>query len=60
MSTDYTSLGIRKETKPYFEQAKEAVATELGEEPTADQVVRELVEAYCGGDACGRWLDDGA
>lgn len=58
MSQDYTALPIHKKTKPRYEEAKEAVAVEIGEEPTHDQVIRELVEAYCGGDACGRWLED--
>lgn len=55
--TDYTTLRIRKSAKPRFEQAAEAVAEEIGERPTQAEVVRELTEAYLGGDACGRWRD---
>jgi hypothetical protein len=55
---EHTTVMIRKSTKPRFEEAKEAVAKEIGGEPTNADVVQELVEAYCGGDACGRWQDD--
>lgn len=55
--TDYTTVSVRKSDRPRFEQAKEAVATELGDEPTNADVVRELIEAYVGGDARGRWKD---
>jgi len=57
MGQEYTAVRIRKADKPRFEQAKEAVAREIGEKPTQDETVRELVEAYLGGDACGGWQE---
>jgi len=57
MSTNYRTLAIKNETEPVYEQAREAVAEELGEEPTHNDVVRELAEAYMGHNACGRWQD---
>lgn len=57
--TDYTTLTIRTSTKPQFEQAKEAVASELGEEPTHDDVIRELAAAYTGHNARGKWRENG-
>lgn len=54
---DRTTISILQTTRPRFEEAKEAVAEELGEKPTQDDVVRELIEAYIGRDACGRWRD---
>jgi hypothetical protein len=53
--SDYTTLAIRQDVRPVFEEGKAAVAAELGDEPTNDETIRELVEAYRGGDACGAW-----
>jgi len=57
MSTNYRTLAIKDETEPVYEQAREAVAKELGEEPTHNDVVRESAEAYMGHDSCGRWQE---
>jgi hypothetical protein len=54
---EHTTVMIRKSTKPRFEEAKEAVAKEIGENPTNADVVQELAEAYLGGDSLGRWRD---
>lgn len=55
MSTEYTTLTVRKSDKQAFKQALDAVATELGEEPTHSDALREISEAYCGHDARGEW-----
>lgn len=57
MSYNRKTLSIKQTTKPVFEQAKEAVAKELGEKPTHDETIRELAEAYCGHNACGAWRE---
>jgi len=48
------------ETKERFEEAREAVAGELGVEPDELhrwEIVREAVEAYLGGEPLGRWRE---
>jgi hypothetical protein len=57
-SYDYRTLAIKDETEPVYEQARELVSEELGEEPTHNDVVRELAESYIGRDGCGGWKDD--
>lgn len=53
--TEHTTIAVRKRDKQVFEQALDAVSKELGEEPTHSDALREISEAYCGRDACGRW-----
>ena len=53
--TEHTTIAVRKRDKRVFEQALDAVSEELGEEPTHSDALREISEAYCGRDACGRW-----
>lgn len=55
MSTEYTTITVRKSDKRVFEQTLDLVAEEVGDEPTKSDALRELSEAYVGRDACGRW-----
>jgi hypothetical protein len=54
---EYTTVMVRKSTKPQFEQAKESVAQEIGGKPTNADVVEELVRAYLGNQPLGEWQD---
>jgi len=56
--TDYTTLSIRQEEKPHFEEAKKAVEAELDDSVTQSDVIRELSESYIGRDALGEWQHD--
>lgn len=56
--TDQTTISVRREDKKVFEQALDAVAAELGDEPTQSDGLRELAEAYVGRDACGQWKEE--
>lgn len=55
MSSEQWQVALHPNDRPRFEEAKDAVAEEIGENPTNGDVVRELMEAYLGGDALGRW-----
>jgi hypothetical protein len=47
-----------KEHQQAWRAAEQAVAETLDEDPenlTRQEIARELSEAYCGRDACGRW-----
>lgn len=56
--TEYTSISVREEDKQVFEQTLDAIAKELGEEPTHSDALREISESYIGRDGCGGWRDD--
>jgi hypothetical protein len=56
--TEYTTITVRQSDKVVFEEALDLVATEIGEEPTHSDAVRELSEAYCGHNALGEWKHD--
>jgi len=56
--TEYTTISVRKSDKEAFEQTLDAVAAEIGEEPSQSDALREISEAYVGGDACGGWRND--
>lgn len=55
--SDWTTLTVRKRDKEVFRQTLDAVAEELNDEPTHSDALREISEAYVGGDACGRWRE---
>lgn len=49
-----------EQTKEWFEELRDAVASELGVHPrdlARWEVVREAAEAYAGGDALGGWRE---
>jgi len=54
----YTTITVKERDKEVFEQTLDAVAEEIGDEPTRSQALRELSEAYVGGDALGAWKRD--
>jgi hypothetical protein len=56
--TEYTTLTVRQADKAVFKQALDAVAVELGEEPTHSDALREISEAYTGNNALGEWKHD--
>lgn len=46
---EYVTVGVRKETKEGpIQNAKKAVADEIGHDPSYDQLLRELCRAYTG------------
>lgn len=53
--SENTTIMVKKRHKEVFEQTLDAVAEEIGEEPTQSQALRELAEAYAGHNGCGRW-----
>lgn len=55
--SDKTTITVRKSDKEVFEQTLDAVAKEIGDEPTRSEALRELAEAYIGRDSCGRWQE---
>lgn len=56
--TEYTSISVREEDKQVFEQTLDAIAKELGEEPTHSDALREISESYIGNQPLGEWKNN--
>ena len=56
--TEHTTIRIRKDTKPLFEQVKDLTAEEIGDKPSNADAFEEACRAYLGQDALGKWNDE--